>query len=103
MAFRYVGSLVAPTRFPIPPTADPTRGMKAIIVEEHGPPEVMKYLENFPSPKRAKGADHQVVVDIVAAGINPVDFKLRKGPIADFLYPKPKIVGSDIRYGWDCC
>jgi NADPH:quinone reductase-like Zn-dependent oxidoreductase len=31
---------------------------------------------------------------IVAAGINPVDFKLRKGPFRDFVLPKPKVLGS---------
>jgi alcohol dehydrogenase len=35
-------------------------------------------------------------VQVCAAGLNPLDFKLRQGPIADFLVPKPKILGQDI-------
>lgn len=93
-AINWIGRLFAPTRFPIPPIQDELHPMKAIVVKKHGPPEVLEYVD-FPTPHPQHGSK-QVVVDIVAAGINPVDFKLRKGPIADFLYPKPKVVGADM-------
>lgn len=49
--------------------------MKAIIVREFGPPEVMKLEEaDLPDPTGA-----QVLVKVHAAGVNPVDTYLRTG------------------------
>ncbi|MCC7306476.1 MAG: NADPH:quinone reductase [Acidobacteria bacterium] len=49
--------------------------MKAIIVREYGEPEVMKIEEaSTPEP-----SGKQVLVKIVAAGVNPVDTYLRTG------------------------
>src|SRR6266849_2971735 len=52
--------------------------MKAIVVREHGGPEVLK-LEDVPNPK--PGAD-QVVVRLRAVGVNPVDVYIRSGAYA---------------------
>lgn len=52
--------------------------MKAIVVHEFGPPEVMK-LEEFPTPKAGAG---QAVVKIHAAGVNPFDTYMRNGTYA---------------------
>jgi NADPH2:quinone reductase len=52
--------------------------MKAIVVHEFGPPEVMK-LEEIPTPKPAPG---QVVVRIHAASVNPFDTYMRNGTYA---------------------
>jgi NADPH:quinone reductase len=49
--------------------------MKAIRVREFGGPEMMK-LEEVPDPKPIAG---QVVVKILAAGVNPVDVYMRAG------------------------
>lgn len=49
--------------------------MKAIIVREFGPPEVMK-IEEVPTPAPF---GTQVLVHIKAAGVNPVDTYLRTG------------------------
>lgn len=49
--------------------------MKAILVREFGPPEVMK-LEDVETPQPT---DTQVLVKIYAAGVNPVDTYLRTG------------------------
>ncbi len=49
--------------------------MKAIIVHEFGPPEVMK-LEEVSTPEPG---ETQILVKIEAAGVNPVDTYLRSG------------------------
>lgn len=49
--------------------------MKAIVVKEFGEPEVMK-LEDVPT---SEPKDSQVLVKMMAAGINPVDTYLRSG------------------------
>jgi len=49
--------------------------MKAIRVNEFGPPEVMR-LEEVPDPLPGAG---QVVVQVAAAGVNPVDTYIRSG------------------------
>lgn len=49
--------------------------MKAIVVKEFGPPEVMQ-VEDVPTPE-PQGS--QVLVRIHAAGVNPVDTYLRTG------------------------
>ena len=49
--------------------------MKAIVVREFGPAEVMK-LEDVPDPVPGPG---QVVVQVKAVGINPVDTYIRAG------------------------
>src|SRR6476620_1255791 len=49
--------------------------MKAIVVEEYGPPEVMR-LHDVPMPEPA---GTQVLVRIRATGVNPVDTYLRSG------------------------
>lgn len=94
MVISTIGRLFAPTRFPLAPIPDESRKMKAVFINRHGSADVMQYSD-FPSPTPPPGS-RQVLVDIVGAGLNPVDFKLRKGPIANFLYPKPKVIGSDM-------
>src|SRR2546423_3358861 len=64
--------------------------MKAILVREHGGPEVLK-LEDLPDPK--PGAD-QVVVRLKAVGVNPVDVYIRTGAYAR-KPALPFIPGSD--------
>ena len=64
--------------------------MKAILVREHGGPEVLK-LEDLPDPK--PNAD-QVVVRLKAVGVNPVDVYIRTGAYAR-KPALPFIPGSD--------
>jgi len=64
--------------------------MKAILVREHGGPEVLK-LEDLPDPKPS--AD-QVVVRLRAVGVNPVDVYIRTGAYAR-KPALPFIPGSD--------
>src|SRR5215831_13643878 len=64
--------------------------MKAILVREHGGPDVLK-LEDLPDPK--PGPD-QVVVRLRAVGVNPVDVYIRSGAYAR-KPALPFIPGSD--------
>jgi len=64
--------------------------MKAIQLSEHGEPELLKVVE-IKDPEIKKPSD--VKVKLKAAGINPVDTKLRSGayPILTF----PAVLGCD--------
>jgi NADPH:quinone reductase len=64
--------------------------MNAILVHQFGDPSVMK-LKVVPDP--SAGAGH-VLVDIKAAGVNPVDTYIRSGQYAS-LPPLPYTPGSD--------
>lgn len=51
---------------------------KAWIYEEYGPKEVLKLGDiSIPSPK-----GNQLQVQVHAAALNPIDFKLRQNPLA---------------------
>ncbi|GAA2572501.1 MULTISPECIES: NADP-dependent oxidoreductase [Streptomyces] len=60
--------------------------MKAITLDEYGSPDDLRLVE-FPEPKVAPG---EALVRIVAAGVNPVDWKLAAGqldPIIETVFP----------------
>jgi NADPH2:quinone reductase len=64
--------------------------MQAIVVRQHGGPEVLK-LENLPDPTAGPG---QLIVRLRATGVNPVDVYIRTGAYAR-KPPLPFIPGSD--------
>ena len=64
--------------------------MKAIRVHKFGGPEVLQ-LEEIAEPKAGPG---QVLVEIKAAGVNPVDTYVRSGSYAQ-TPPLPYIPGGD--------
>ncbi len=64
--------------------------MKAVRIHEYGGPEVLKY-EDVPVPKPARG---EVLVRVHAAGVNPVDWKIREGYFKG--RPLPIIPGWDV-------
>jgi len=67
--------------------------MKAIVVHEFGGPEVLKY-EDVPEPKPK---EDEMLVRVIAAGVNPVDDGLRSGHYSKYFGPKPPFTpGSDI-------
>src|ERR1041385_2693408 len=67
--------------------------MKAIVVHEYGGPEVLKY-EDVPQPEPK---EDQVLVRVIAAGVNPVDALIRSGKYAKFFETNlPLIPGGDI-------
>jgi NADPH:quinone reductase-like Zn-dependent oxidoreductase len=66
--------------------------MKAMRMHGYGGPEVLKY-EDAPRPKPGEG---DVLVKVHAAGVNPVDWKIREGYARAFRdYPLPLILGWD--------
>lgn len=66
--------------------------MKAAVLHEYGSPAKLKY-EDFPDPKPGPG---EVLVRVLAASINPVDWKIRSGDAKDrFPLEFPGIVGRD--------
>jgi NADPH:quinone reductase-like Zn-dependent oxidoreductase len=67
--------------------------MKAIRIHNYGGPEVLKY-EDAPRPKPHAG---EVLVRVHAAGVNPIDWKVREGHMKDFWPHKfPLILGWDL-------
>lgn len=64
--------------------------MKAIRIHEFGGPEVLKY-EEVPEPQPGQG---EVRIRVIAAGVNPMDWKIRKGMIGEM--PLPMGIGLDV-------
>src|SRR5882724_57231 len=67
--------------------------MKAIRIHNYGGPEVLKY-EDAPRPEPQAG---EVLIRVHAAGVNPIDWKVREGHMRDFWPHKfPLILGWDL-------
>ncbi len=66
-----------------------TETMKAVMIHEYGGPEVLKY-EDVPRPEPQRD---EVLVRVHAAGVNPVDWKIREGKVGQG--PLPQVMGSD--------
>ncbi|HEY1470481.1 MAG TPA: NAD(P)-dependent alcohol dehydrogenase [Candidatus Acidoferrum sp.] len=71
--------------------------MRAIVHTRYGPPDVLRFAEvEKPTPK-----DHQVLIRLCAASVNPLDlFSLRGTPLIRSLpglrTPKQQVLGCDI-------
>src|SRR5439155_1573588 len=63
----------------------PRSTIKAIVVHEFGGPEVLKY-EDVPKPEPK---ENEILVRVIAAGVNPVDDGLRSGHYSKYFGPKP--------------
>jgi NADPH:quinone reductase-like Zn-dependent oxidoreductase len=67
--------------------------MKAVRIHKYGGPEVLQY-EDAPRPKPQAG---EVLIRVHAAGVNPIDWKVREGHMKDFWPHKfPLILGWDV-------
>jgi NADPH:quinone reductase-like Zn-dependent oxidoreductase len=67
--------------------------MKAAVLHEHGGPDVLKY-EDVPRPEPK---DDEVLVRVMAAGVNPVDTYVRQGMRSKGgSLEQPMILGYDI-------
>src|SRR6266700_5714966 len=63
--------------------------MRAIVLREHGGPEVL-HPEELPRPIPGR---HQLLVQVHATSVNPVDTKVRRGGVAK--RPMPVVLGYD--------
>lgn len=54
--------------------------MKVIVVHEFGGPEVLK-LEDVPRPEPK---ENEILIKVIAAGVNPVDAGIRSGHYSKF-------------------
>lgn len=72
---------------------NPQETMRAITYDVHGDVNVLQFQEAVPRPIPR---DDQILVEVKASAINPVDFKYRRNPMANHLVPKPKIPGYDL-------
>ncbi|KST67304.1 NADP-dependent oxidoreductase [Mastigocoleus testarum] len=67
--------------------------MKAVRIHSYGGLETLIY-EDAPQPKPEEG---QVLIHVRAAGVNPIDWKIRQGFLKDvFPYEMPLILGTDV-------
>ena len=66
--------------------------MKAIRIHKYGGPEVLQY-EEAPRPKPQAG---EVLIRVHAAGVNPIDRKIRAGYLKDFFSVKFPLI-----FGWE--
>jgi NADPH:quinone reductase-like Zn-dependent oxidoreductase len=67
--------------------------MKAIRIHNYGGPEVLRY-EDAPRPRVKNG---EVLIRVHAAGVNPLDWKVRAGDLKKFIQHKlPLIPGWDV-------
>ena len=67
--------------------------MKAVRIHEFGGPEKLVY-EDAPKPEVGIG---ELLVRVHAAGVNPVDYKIRQGHLQGWLnHPLPLILGWDV-------
>src|SRR5712691_9035906 len=72
-------------------SATPT--MKAVVIHEYGGPEVLKY-EDIPRPE---SKDDQLLIRVIAAGVNPVDGMIRSGMFSkEGKRGFPIILGGDV-------
>ena len=67
--------------------------MKSVQINRYGSSEAIEINQNTPSPKLSPG---KVLVDIKAAGVNPVDWKIREGYMKQMIPLQfPSTLGMD--------
>lgn len=77
----------------LPGTSPASAMMKAIVVHEYGGPEVLN-LEDVPRPEPK---ENEILVKVIAAGVNPVDAGIRSGKYAKFFETElPFVPGYDL-------
>jgi NADPH:quinone reductase-like Zn-dependent oxidoreductase len=68
--------------------------MKAVVLNEYGGPEKLKFEDNVPDPQISGDT---VLIASAAASVNPIDWKMRSGARQkDFPLSFPAILGRDV-------
>jgi NADPH:quinone reductase-like Zn-dependent oxidoreductase len=69
------------------------KSMRAIRFSSYGPPDVLTYgTVDKPSP-----SDGQILIEVVASGVNPADHKWRSGMFQQMVpLPMPHVLGYDV-------
>ena len=68
--------------------------MRAVVLQEYGGPEKLKFEDNVPEPQISGGS---VLIAASAASVNPIDWKMRAGTRQkDFPLSFPAILGRDV-------
>ena len=68
--------------------------MKAVVLEEYGGPEKLKFEDNVADPQIS---GNTVLIAAAAASVNPIDWKMRSGMRKkDFPLSFPAILGRDV-------
>ncbi len=69
--------------------------MKALIHRRFGPPDVLEWCDDWPMPVTPPDG---VLIEVIAAGVNPKDALLRKGMFSRTLArkPLPRALGLDV-------
>lgn len=65
--------------------------MKAILINEYGDEDVLNYTD----VKRPEPKENEILVKVMAAAVNPVDWKIRDGKGEKFGMKLPLILGAD--------
>jgi NADPH:quinone reductase-like Zn-dependent oxidoreductase len=66
--------------------------MKAVVLHQYGGADELKY-EEWDDPQAGAG---QILIRVIAAGINPIDWKIRSGAMKSFIpLELPAILGYD--------
>lgn len=74
--------------------------MKALVLARYGGPEAME-LREVATPRPGPG---EVLVRVHAAGLNPVDFKIREGKLKVVQgYPLPVVMGNELAGVVEAC
>lgn len=68
--------------------------MRALMLTRYGGPEATELRDDVPAPS---AGPKDVLVQVRAAGLNPVDFKIREGQLRVIRrYPLPAVMGNEI-------
>src|SRR5213079_3064275 len=87
------GSAASPVLLTTLKAQSATPTMKAVVIHQYGGPEVLKY-EDIPRPEPK---DDELLIRVIAAGVNPVDGMIRSGMFAkEGNRAFPIILGGDV-------
>ncbi len=74
-------------------TTNQSISMKAVVMEKYGAEDAIQ-IRQMPRPKIS---ENEVLVEVYAAGVNPIDNKIRQGKMKPLLtFNLPLILGTDI-------